>query len=350
MNRLIRTCTGMCVVFAIACSSGGTVSPDGAPAGTGDSAASGGMRGTGGDSATGGGTGTGAGPVASGGASATGGRSATGGASATGGTRPTGGEGATGGGSAIGGAKGTGGVSGTGGTAGTTGHGGVAPMKIDFSIWSLQLPTGSGTSPTTISASKLAAGYTSDYFYLAPDGGQIFMDPATGITTPGSAHCRTELHEQARGGGSAAWSSKGTNTMTVSGTVLQVGGGAAGRVTVGQLFNGTDEVPLCELEYSATHGGFDLLYEEAKGSGTTINLNTAFDLKSPYTFSLALTQGVLIVTIGGQEVFRKTPSASVLAKTFYFKVGNYDQTATAGAISTVPYTLVEVYSVDVLHL
>jgi hypothetical protein len=62
---------------------------------------------------------------------------------------------------------------------------------------------------------EVLKGYEDDYFYLAEDGGQIFMDPATGITTSGSQHCRTELREQTPGAGSAAWASTGTNTMTV---------------------------------------------------------------------------------------------------------------------------------------
>jgi hypothetical protein len=47
---------------------------------------------------------------------------------------------------------------------------------IDFSIWSLQEPSGSGTSPTTISPSQLVAGYSDAYFHKAADGGQVFMD------------------------------------------------------------------------------------------------------------------------------------------------------------------------------
>ena len=66
---------------------------------------------------------------------------------------------------------------------------------MDFSIWSLQEPSGSGTSPTTISPSQLVAGYSDAYFYKAADGGQAFMDTKTGITTPGSTHCRPELRE-----------------------------------------------------------------------------------------------------------------------------------------------------------
>jgi hypothetical protein len=226
---------------------------------------------------------------------------------------------------------------------------GGAPTGIDFSIWSLQLPTGSGTSPTTISPAMLAGGYSDAYFYVAPDGGHAFMDPQTGITTAGSKHCRTELREDTSGGQQAAWASTGTNVMTVTGKVVQVGGGATGHVTVGQVFDGSDGFPLCELQYATSRGGFELLYEEAKGAGTTIDLKTPVALDADYTFTLALSQGVLSVELNGQPVYTHTVSAAIAAKRFYFKFGDYDQTATAGAISSVPYTIVEASGASVVH-
>lgn len=295
-----------------------------------------------------------AGSLVSGGSFSQGGSLAAGGGAAAGGAVAAGGsvnDGGAGGGQA--GADASGGSSAAGGTAGAAASGGGSAggsnASIDFSIWVLQLPTGSGNSPTTISSSQLKSGYTSAYFYKADDGGQAFMDPATGITTSGSQHCRTEMRESTASGGEAAWASSGTNSMTVKGKVIKVGGGNSGTVTVGQLFNGTDSIPLIELEYSVSAGGFKMLYEEAKGGGTTTNLNTPVALGSAYTFTLALTKGVATVTINDKVVHTQTPSAAALAKQFYFKFGNYDQTAAAGAISTTPYTVVESYSVEVVH-
>jgi hypothetical protein len=225
----------------------------------------------------------------------------------------------------------------------------TTPSGIDLSIWSLQLPTGAGTSPTTIPPDALVAGYTDAYFYIATDGGRAFMDPMTGITTAGSKHCRTELREDTSGGQQAAWASTGTNTLTVSGMVVQVGGGASGNVTVGQVFNGTDSIPLAELQYSTSRGGFQLLYEEAKGAGTTIDLKTPVALGARYTFALELSQGVLTVALNGQQVHTHAISAAIAAKRFYFKLGDYDQTATAGPITAVPYTIVEAYAATVVH-
>jgi hypothetical protein len=223
------------------------------------------------------------------------------------------------------------------------------PSAIDFSIWQLQLPIGSGTSPATISPAQLVAGFSNAYFYRAPGGGQLFMDPATGITSSGSQHCRTELREMTTDGKPAAWPSTGTSSMTVAGTILQVGGGASGHVTVGQVFNGTDSIPLCELEYSVKLGGFQVLYEEAKGGGTTTDLKAPIALGAPYAFTLALANGTLTVAVDGATVYTKAPSAAVAGKSFYFKAGDYDQTASAGAISTTPYTIVEIDALAVTH-
>jgi hypothetical protein len=226
---------------------------------------------------------------------------------------------------------------------------GTRNATIDFSIWSLQEPGGSGTSPTTISPSQLVAGYSDAYFYKAADGGQAFMDTKTGITTPGSTHCRTELREMTSSGAQAAWALRGTNTMDVTGKVTLLGGGSNGKVTVGQVYNSSDSIPLCELTYSVSVGGFVLLYEEAKGGGTAADLKTPVALNTPYSFQLSLTNGVLAVSINGKQVYRRTPSARILANKFYFKCGNYDQTTIAGAVTTTPYTIVENHRINVVH-
>jgi Alginate lyase len=241
--------------------------------------------------------------VSSGGSSTSGGASGeAGGASASGGSNASGGMSTAGG---------QGGAGATGGGTAAGGQGG-ASASIDYSIWVLQLPIGSGTSPTTISSSQLAAGFSNAYFYPASDGGQAFMDPATGITTSGSQHCRTEMRESVAGGGQAAWAASGTNTMTVSGKVLQVGGGTSGTVTVGQVFNGDDSIPLCELQYSTGKGGFELLYEEAKGAGSATDLKTPVALNAPYSFVLALSSRVLTVTLNGKQVYMHTTPREAL--------------------------------------
>jgi hypothetical protein len=251
------------------------------------------------------------------------------------------------------GGAGTGGSDGTGGTTMAPPDGSAdqqsdgfiptngPPPAIDYSIWQLQLPTGSGTSPTTVGAIELPT-FSNLYFYKADDGGQIFMDPVTGITTTNSVHPRTELREMAPGGGGAAWSASGTNTMTVKGKVLK-----GSSVTIAQVFNGPSSITLAELQYSS--GGFTLFYEEARGQGGSTGLGNAVPLNTPYTFTMSLTKNILTVSINGKSVFTRTPSAGTLGSKFYFKVGNYDQTTSKGAISTTARSTVEVYSAAVVH-
>jgi hypothetical protein len=214
---------------------------------------------------------------------------------------------------------------------------------IDFSAWELQEP-----DDTVVTSSQLVTGYSDAYFYLAADGGQVLMDPQAGTPTSGSAHPRTELREMSNGS-PAAWAPTGANTLSVSGEVLLLGDGASGKTTIGQVFDSTQSIPLCELIYSASLGGFEVLYEEAKGAGTYINLNVPVSLNSAFSYGLSLSDNVLTVTINGATAYTQAPSASVLADSFYFKCGDYDQTATSGTLSTVPYTEVELTSIVVNH-
>lgn len=232
-----------------------------------------------------------------------------------------------------------------GGASTDAGGSAVVPAAIDFRFWELQLPIGAGSSPDTISSAELLTGFSNDYFYRAADGGQAFMDPATGITTAGSQHCRTELREQAPGAGKAAWSSLGTHRLTVEGKVVQLG---RGNVAVGQLFNGTDSIPLCELQYTSQQR-FSLLYEEAKGAGSSTDLNAPVALDERYTFTLAMVDGEISVSINGKELYSHTPSPAILANQFYFKFGNYDQSSMAGTPTTTPYSIIEAYQVEIVH-
>ncbi len=326
MNRVSPAFVGLCFLLGACSGPGNEGNTDGTPDPT---AGSGGM-------------------VASGGElPALGGSPEAGGAPGTAGGG-TGGDAVAGGGSAgesmLGGAGGTSGS--TGGSAGAAGTGGKPP--IDFSIWQLQLPTGSGTSPDTISSAKLLAGYESAYFKKADDGGYVFMDPAHGIHTPGSTRCRSEFREM-KGTAGAAWSSSGTNVMDVSGKVTLMSGGSKGSTTVGQVFvAGDNGNTLCELQYNGSQ--FKVFYEESKGNGEgPFTLAGTVAMKTKYTFTLSLTKGVLDVSINGKVLWTRKPTSAVSGKTFYFKVGNYDQTTSEGTPTTTPYTEVEAYTIDVVH-
>jgi len=64
---------------------------------------------------------------------------------------------------------------------------------------------------------------------------------------------------------------------------------------------------------------------------------------------LSLTGKVAKVTINGQVVFTKSVSSAVNGNQFYFKAGNYDQSATAGSITTSPESVVEIGSAVISH-
>jgi hypothetical protein len=219
--------------------------------------------------------------------------------------------------------------------------GDAGPPPIDWSIWQLQLPTGSGTSPTTVQPAELAT-FSNIYFYKADDGGQIFMSPATGVTTPNSTRCRTELRESNPSGGEAAWSPAGSNVMTVTGKVVK-----GSSITVGQVFNGSDGITLAELQYSTN--GFTLFYEEARGQGQSTNLGNRTALDTRYTFTMEFSKHVLSVTLNGRQVFTRMPSSRILASSFYFKAGNYDQTTSRGTPGTTAHSIVEDYAISVVH-
>jgi len=221
-----------------------------------------------------------------------------------------------------------------------------AAAPIDYHYWELQQPDGK-----TISSSRLLAGYHSVYFYRVGRG-QAFMDTKTGTVTSGSKHPRTELREQNRGS-DTAWDWTGTNSMTNRAAVTLQGGGPKGSTTIGQIFNNDNSIPLVELEYEAepnsAGGNFTVLYEECKGHGTYTKSSMKIALGSQFKYKLSLSQGIATVSINGVQIFSHKPSTSLAGKNFYFKCGNYDQTATKGPVIQLPYTVVELYNVTLVH-
>jgi hypothetical protein len=173
----------------------------------------------------------------------------------------------------------------------------------------------------------------------------MFMDPDTGITTSGSQHCRTEMREATPTGSEAAWSASAVNRMTVDGQIVK--GGSV--ITIGQVLNGTDSIPLLELQFSSSRAGFQAIYEESKGGGTSIDLKTPWKVGDRYQYTLEFSQNQLSVSINGKQVYTHQPSSGTLAKMFYFKFGNYDQNSSAGPISTTVHSIVEAYSASVVH-
>jgi hypothetical protein len=199
------------------------------------------------------------------------------------------------------------------------------PGGIDWSQWSLQLPNGTTVNPATT---------RNAWFY--PNGNyQAFMDPKTGKTTSGSKHPRSELRQN------ATWSSSGANTLDVTVRVAKIG---SGRITIGQVFcksgsKGARAHTLLELQYSTS--GFVAFYEKAKGAGSYTHIGSAPGLGTTFTYQLAFSAKKLTVKINGVTRWTKTPGAAGSSGAFYFKAGNYDQSAISGPVSTKPYSIVE---------
>jgi len=221
----------------------------------------------------------------------------------------------------------------------------VAPGgNFDLSGWQLQLPIGSTGSMKQINGNDLkgANGYTDTYFYTdKTDGAMTLMDPTIGITSSGSLHCRTELKEATIGG----WSTNGTNILAVTAAVTQV----PHNVCIGQIFQATGpSKPLCELQYK-NDGTISLLLEKTNQGGSTTSTNIgSVPLGTKFKYELSLTGTTITVTINGTATEFTMPSTFV-GETFYFKAGDYDQTATSGTPGTTPGTVVKIYSLDVTH-
>jgi len=330
--------------LTLACSSTTTDNPD--------SSAFGSMNEAGGTTVAGGDANGGrAGGVAGGAASsnATGGAGGVAGgagsSSTTGGAHDSGGAAAgqsESGGGAQAGTVGAGGASG--GSAGSAGAGGASGVVLDYSLWQLQLPSGTTQgNPDTIQPNQLKS-YSDLYFYRASDGGQIFMDPPFGIATSGSNHPRTELREMKPSGGGASWSATATNRMTVRGKAIK-----CSSCTIGQIFR-EGEGTLIELQYTSG-GSMKLLYEEQKGSPEPLkDLGVSVPLGQMYTYEFSLSKGTLEVSVNGQVRYMRTPTASAVTNC-YFKVGNYDQGSTKNGnqVSTDVRSQIENYSIVVQH-
>jgi hypothetical protein len=211
------------------------------------------------------------------------------------------------------------------------------------------LPIGSssgGSSPQVIPGTQLAgaSGFTDIYFYTdKTDGAMTFMDPTTGVTFSGSSHPRSEFHEVTTGG----WPTTGTNTQTVKMAVAQV----PSTTTIGQIFQAppAPSKPLLELQYHA--GGAIKLFLETSNQGNSggapQTVGTVVD-GSVFTYELSLSGTTITASVNGMASTFQLPS-SFVGENFFFKVGDYDQTAVSGTPGTQPGTVVKVYALQVVH-
>ncbi|MEQ5839386.1 polysaccharide lyase family 7 protein [Paraburkholderia acidicola] len=218
-----------------------------------------------------------------------------------------------------------------------------SPPGSNFNLapFTLQLPTGSSGDIDTVSSSRLTGGYTDKpYFYTdSSDGSMVMMDPTQGWTTSGSLHPRTELHEN------ATWSTAGTNRMNATVAVTQV----PDHTTVGQIFQGSGpSKPLCELQF--TSGGVVKLLLESTNQGGKSNTYTITNVAvgTKFTYELSLSGTTVTVKVNSTTK-TYTMDSSFDGENFYFKAGDYDQSAVSGTPLTTAGTVVKFYALSLTH-
>ncbi|MFD0682163.1 MULTISPECIES: cadherin-like beta sandwich domain-containing protein [unclassified Paenibacillus] len=228
--------------------------------------------------------------------------------------------------------------------------------NIDYRYWTLQEPLPGGAGQTS---QTLQDGYADPYFYIGADGSQVFMDTAVGGTTSGSAHPRSELREyDPVAGKDAGWLPAGANIMSSTVAVTALGTlNGVGWTTIGQVFD-PSVTTLCELEYgydpARPNSNIRILYEPSGINSIGYQyIPIKIPLNQYFTYRMTLNDSVLSIYINGDLIFYgKTASPSQVIPPnhlYYFKAGNYDQTATNGNVNYVPYTVVQFKSINVYH-
>jgi len=213
--------------------------------------------------------------------------------------------------------------------------------NFNLAPFTLQLPTGSSGKVDTVSGASLAGGYTNPYYFYtdSSDGAMVMMDPTQGWTTSGSKHPRTELREN------AIWNTQGINKLNATVAVTKVPNNTA----IAQIFQGTGpSKPLCELQVTSG-GAVKLFLEDTNqgGSGKTYTI-TSVPLGTRFNYELSLTGSTITVTVNG-TVKAFTMDSSFNGGSFYFKAGNYDQSAVSGPPLTTPGTVVKFYALSLTH-
>lgn len=227
---------------------------------------------------------------------------------------------------------------------------GCAPGgNFDLGSWSLQLPTGSPGSPTTIPGSQLAgcSGYQDPghhYFFTeSGDGALVMKVPGSSassgcVTTPNSQHCRTELRESSP----SSWSPWGSVNRLSASLAVEVPDNSVNGTVIGQIHidDSISSKPVCELYYNAA-GVIQMGVEQTRaGNDELFTYVGSVPVGQPFSYEISYSGNVLSVSIdGGAAVVLSTYSLDAPAS--YFKVGNYDQGSSASDV--------HFYSISVEH-
>jgi hypothetical protein len=223
-------------------------------------------------------------------------------------------------------------------------------QNFDLSDWNLTLPTGTPGSPTVITTAQLLAGYTSPYFFTAPDGAMTMWCPVMGVTTTNAKNPRSELRETQNGANYNWLVNAGTATLTATAMVSQVPS-VGGKVVVGQIHgDGTTVYTFLELAYqSGTIIAEVTTNPTTDTKATPATLATGVALGTKFEYSIVTTKAPdLTIAINGQTQYHQPVDPSWLTPTMYFKAGSYPQANQAGTGAT-DGSQVSFYAVSTAH-
>ena len=220
-----------------------------------------------------------------------------------------------------------------------------APSTVlDLAGWKLTIPVGPARKPTEIPGADLVKGYTSDCFYVAPDGGVVFWAPVTGTTTATSHFPRSELREMKPNGSEFNWrEADGVSVLSATCVVLQIPT-QTGKTVIGQIHAKSINLPLLKLAYQ-------------KGEVVALVKSTSTsDVDTPYrlcearlgeriSYEVRLERNRLSVSANGHAV-SVTIADDWEPVTLYFKAGNYVQ---ANGGSSTDGGRVAFYALSVTH-
>jgi hypothetical protein len=202
--------------------------------------------------------------------------------------------------------------------------------NFDLSHWDLTLPD---SKPTTIRASRIAAGYTSPNFYTGDDGAMVFWSPSTGGHTANSTHTRSELREQIDPVTSHLnWHCAGDHIMHNRCKVLQVG--ETGEVIIGQIHGAPSGAnPVCKIYWTKGQLTARCHTDPSSSREPKYALGKA-PLGSMIDYTIEMKDGLLIVTAGGVTATQDDNAGWGEAE-MYFKAGCYNQDIAADQPDTV---------------
>ncbi len=212
--------------------------------------------------------------------------------------------------------------------------------NFNMTYWELQLPIGSTGNPTIESSSALQNGYQNfSYFFTeSGDGAMVMKDPGVNcVTTPNSAHCRTELREVNPGNGQAASWSPNNALNRLKATVKVTNAGD--ETVIGQIHidDSVSSKPVCELFYNS-NGDIHIGVEQTRSGGNEVRtFLTNIPVGTQFTYEIEYNANVLKVAINGS--FQTLSTFSLDAPKSYFKAGNYGQHPIASDVHFLALTI-----------